>query len=85
MKSMADTYDGGAEGESNSGSGAKSGATSLFMTLGAFALYLFGTAGLLLDRVDALVAGDLHTWVLALLLLAPLVAFGALFARRGGT
>jgi hypothetical protein len=81
---MADTYDGGAETESDSERGSKSGATSLFMTLGAFALYLFGTVGLLADRLDALVAGDLHTWVLALLLLAPLVAFAALFARRGG-
>ena len=77
---MADSYS-----DSETESTESGGRASLAVTLGAFALYLFGTAGLLADRLDALAAGDLHTWALALLLLAPLVAFAALFARRGGT
>jgi hypothetical protein len=73
MDNMADTYDESVESESR--------AASLFMTVGAFALYLFATAGLPTDRLGALAAGDLHTWGLAVLLLAPLVAFAALGAR----
>jgi hypothetical protein len=56
--------------------------TALFMTVGAIALYLFGAAGLLSNRLGALAAGDLGTWLVALLLLAPLVAFASLGAKR---
>lgn len=60
------------------------GRASLFMTLSMLALYLFAAASLLVERLGALAAGDLGTWLVALVLLSPLVGYASVLARRGG-